>query len=219
MQDYKELVEDYMGASCEVLKLDNQLLFAGALHSYDDDRDELTVSLRKGMETPQGIIYNTPVKLHVQTSPSQGNVLLLYGLVTRCAADFWKIALKQTFSCAERRSSFRQAISIPAMVARASDPDATEVPCKTMDVSLTGLRFCNQEVYEKGEHLMISSLQFSPGGWPHAFPCTVQRVQQIESGSAPLFAYGCSFDKITERQEDRLFQDLFALQVKTVNRK
>ena len=47
----------------------------------------------------------------------------------------------------------------------------------------------------------------------------VQRIQQLDFGQTPLFAYGCSFDQITERQEDRLFQDLFALQVKAVNRK
>ncbi len=57
MQNYKELVEDYIGASCEVLKLDNKLLFAGAIRAYNDADEELTVSLRKGMETPQGIIY------------------------------------------------------------------------------------------------------------------------------------------------------------------
>lgn len=219
MQNYKELVEDYIGASCEVLKLDNKLLFAGAIRAYNDADEELTVSLRKGMETTQGIIYHTPVKLHVQTKQSSGNVLLLYGLVTRCAADFWKIALKHTFSCTERRSSFRQPIAVSAMISRVADADAVEVLCKTLDVSLTGLRFSTHETYERGEHLIVSSLQLSPGGWPHTFTCTVQRIQQLDFGQTPLFAYGCSFDQITERQEDRLFQDLFALQVKAVNRK
>ncbi len=105
------------------------------------------------------------------------------------------------------------------MISRVADADAVEVPCKTMDVSLTGLRFSTHETYEKGEHLIVSSLQFSPGGWPHTFTCTVQRMQQMESGSDSAVCLWLQLRQITERQEDRLFQDLFALQVKAVNRK
>ena len=87
-QEYKDSIQNYLGASCEVLKLDNQLLFAGSIHQYDDIEDEITISIRNGNETPQGIVYHTPVKLHVRTNISMNKVLLLYGLVSRCAADF-----------------------------------------------------------------------------------------------------------------------------------
>ena len=68
MQEYMDSMQHYLGASCEVLKLNNNFLFAGSIHQYDAGEDELTVSIRNGNETPQGIIYHTPVKLHVQTN-------------------------------------------------------------------------------------------------------------------------------------------------------
>lgn len=82
MQEYMDSMQHYLGASCEVLKLNNNFLFAGSIHQYDAGEDELTVSIRNGNETPQGIIYHTPVKLHVQTNIAMNKVLLLYGQVS-----------------------------------------------------------------------------------------------------------------------------------------
>lgn len=217
MQEYKDSIQNYLGASCEVLTLDNQLLFAGFIHRYDDGEDEITVAIRNGNETPQGIIYHTPVKLHVQTNITMNKVLLLYGLVSRCAANFWRIALKHTFSCAERRSSFRQPVSAEAVIYRSTDMDtSTTATCNMIDISLTGLCFTSQEEYSQGEQIVVSSLQLSHGGPVHSFACTVQRIQPLEG---KRIRYGCRFNNITERQEDLLFHDMFSLQVKAINRK
>ena len=35
MQEYMDSMQHYLGASCEVLKLDNNFLFAGSIHQYD----------------------------------------------------------------------------------------------------------------------------------------------------------------------------------------
>lgn len=216
MEEYMDSMHNYLGASCEVLKLDNRLLFAGSIHKYDDSEDELTVSIRKGSETPQGIIHQTPVKLHVHNNVTMNNVLLLYGMVSRCATDFWKIALKHSFSCAERRSSFRQPIMMEVAVYRGADAESSTVAlCKTIDISLTGLCFSSQECYVQGEQIFISSLQLRRNGPIYSFACTVQRVQPLESGK---ICYGCSFNTISERQEDLLFHDMFSLQIKALNR-
>lgn len=217
MQEYMDSMHNYLGASCEVLKLDNRLLFAGSIHHYDDGEEELTVSIRNGNETPQGIIHQTPVKLHVQTDLAMNNVLLLYGMVSRCAADFWRIALKHTFSCAERRSSFRQPVKSEVAVYRGTDTDSSTVAlCQTVDISLTGLYLTSLEHYMPGEQIFISSLQLRREGPCYSFACTVQRVEPLESGKT---GYGCSFNHITERLEDQLFHDMFSLQVKALNRK
>ena len=217
MQEYMDSMHHYLGASCEVLKLDNRLLFAGSIRHYDDGEEELTVSIRNGNETPQGIIHQTPVKLHVQTGIAMDNVLLVYGVVSRCAADFWRIALKHTFACAERRSSFRQLIRSQIAVYRGIDTDSSTVTlCQTVDVSLTGLCLISPEQYVQGEQIYISSLQLRRDGPIYSFACTVQRVQPLDSGKT---SYGCSFNDITERQGDMLFHDMFLLQVKAINRK
>ena len=219
MREYIDSVEQHLGASCEVLQLNNQLLFAGSLHTYDDGEDELTVAIRKGYETPQGIIYRTPVKLHVYTESTMQKVLLLYGLVSRCAADYWKISLEHTFSCAERRDSFRQPISTEAVVCRGFSADlSSAAPCHMVDISLTGLCFRSQEHYLPNEQIVVSSLQLRKGGATHTFGCTVKRIQPLENSPSGQTRYGCSFNGITDRQEDMLFHDMFSLQIKAFNR-
>ena len=59
MQEYMDSMQHYLGASCEVLKLNNNFLFAGSIHQYDAGEDELTVSIRNGNETPQGGMLET----------------------------------------------------------------------------------------------------------------------------------------------------------------
>lgn len=217
MPEYTDSMHHYLGASCEVLQLNNRLLFIGSIRHYDDGEEELTVSIRNGSETPQGIIHQTPVKLHVQTGNAMDNVLLVYGVVSRCAADFWRIALKHTFSCAERRSSFRQPVQSQITVYRGIRAESsTAALCQTVDISLTGLCFISPEQYVKGEQIYVTSLQLRDNGPSYSFACTVQRVQLLNSGQA---SYGCSFNRVTERQGDMLFHDMFLLQVKAINRK
>lgn len=218
MQNYFDSIEQYLGASCEVLHLDNRFLFAGTIQRYDEDSEELTVSVRNQSAAPQGIIHRTPVKLHVGSKVSSSDVVLLYGLVTRCAAGAWKITLKHTFSCSERRSSFRQPISTTALVHRMSSEEASEEEtCLLTDISLTGLSFHSQTAYEPGEQITISGLQLRQNGRIYQFDCTVQRIQQMDDHQSPTYRYGCRFNRITERQEDRLFQDMFSLQVQALN--
>lgn len=214
-QENMDSMQQYLGAACEVLQLDNKLLFTGSIDQYDARVDELTVSARDGSETPKGIIYHTPVKLHVQTTLAMNKVLLLYGQVCRCTPEFWTIVLRHTFSCAERRSSFRQPVSVEAVVSRGSGPaSSAAAPCRTIDISLSGLCFISRARYLAGEKIFVSSLQLHHDGPIHSFACTVQRVQTLESGA---LRYGCQFDNITEQQEDLLFHDMFLLQVKTLN--
>ena len=39
MQEYMDSIQHYLGASCEVLKLNNNFLFAGSIHQYDAGED------------------------------------------------------------------------------------------------------------------------------------------------------------------------------------
>ena len=55
MQEYMDSMQHYLGASCEVLKLNNNFLFAGSIHQYDAGEDELTVSIRNGNEHRRGL--------------------------------------------------------------------------------------------------------------------------------------------------------------------
>lgn len=221
MQFNEESLKQCLGAHCEVHMLDNQVLFAGTVQDYDPENQEITVSIRMGAETPRGIVYHTPVKLRVHTGQSMQKVLLLYGLVTRCAADFWKITLKHTFACVERRGNFRQPVYAEAVVTRNFDKDVelqSSRACRMIDVSLSGLCFHNHETYMLGEKLEIAALQLRQDGPVYTFICTVERSWPLANGRAGEMCYGCKYQGISEQEEDQLFRDLFSLQIKALNR-
>lgn len=221
MAHYAASMKQLVGCPCEVLKLDNQILFAGTVQGYDIENEDLAIAIRKGTETPRGIVYHTPVKLHVHTDRSLQKVMLLYGVVTRCAADFWKITLKYTFACVERRSNFRQTVFAEAVVTRNFDEEVEQQsssPCRIMDVSLSGLCFRNRETYLPGETIEVSSIQLRQDGSIYTFICTVERSWPLENGRAGEMCYGCKYKDIPEHEEDQLFHDLFSLQIKALNR-
>ena len=111
------MLYEYLGALCEVLDTSNSLQFVGIIQDYDPETEEAKIQVHKGNATPQGIVYHTQVKLRVHASArSGGEMAMLYGRVTRCAPDFWRVEIQNTMFCLERRQSFRQPISGVALV-------------------------------------------------------------------------------------------------------
>lgn len=219
MTNIETTIKQNIGALCEVHRLDNHLMFASTVQAYDDENKDLTIVIRKGSETPQGIVYRTPVKLRVHTDRQLQSVLLLYGLVVRCSVDFWKITLMHSFSCLERRGNFRQTVFAEAVVTRGTDEQGnSSSPCRMIDVSLSGLCFRSRETYFPGEQLVVSALQLRQDGPIYTFGCTVERIQPLDNARSGEMRYGCRYNNITEAEQDQLFHDLFSLQIKALNR-
>lgn len=218
-----EEIQQYINSICEVLNLENHVHFIGRIRAYDRAKDEITVQLRRGLSTPQGVLYHAPVKLHIEKNGEE--IILLYGVLERCAADHWRIRLQRACAMAERRGSFRQPLRhISAVVQPLEETDVQEggqdAPkeelCPIVNISLSGLCFESRQTYAVGSRLLISGLRVRPEGALYHFTCTVKRSTPQKKNA---FHYGCAFDTLSARRQDALFQDLFALQVRGYNRK
>lgn len=209
-------VTQCLGALTEVLTMDNRLQFAGRVMDYDTETDEVRVELHRGAETPQGIIHNTPVKLQVRMNNQAGSLVMLYGNVMICAKDYWRIKVNSTVACVDNRRAFRQKVRAEGEIAWG---EQNRQICSLEDISLVGVAFCAKAELEVGDPVTVMIPQLVKNGASYKIDCTVAVKRNVaEEGAAPRWRYGCSFDKLEARAEDRLCKDIFALQAKSVNR-
>lgn len=207
---------NWIGALCEVLTMENGLLFVGTVGAYEPATGEISVELRKGESTPRGVIYRTEVKVRIHALRGQSGVVLMYGAVTRNTADLWWIEIDRTIACLERRESFRIPLKGEAYITGA---EGEKLPCELVDISLTGVAFRCHKPFAEGERLLLSDIRLLEDGLDYTFRCQVQRVVDDEEQGKGRYFCGCSFYDLRSGQEDRLCQDIFALQSRAINRK
>ena len=210
---YESFLPELTGSLCEVLTLENRPLFVGEFYSYDPAERLLQINLRHGNNTPGGVIHHTPVKL--QLHGSFGNQIpLLYATVLRCAPTFWRLELERAEFRANQRRSFRQRVSLNGSVGL--HPNKT-APCRLVDLSVTGVLFQCREHFSEGDTLYLSMPPIHPKGDAYFLVCVVRRVLPPQEASG-MTSYGCEFAALSRRDEERMYHDLFQLQICTSNR-
>ena len=208
-------LSDLTGSLCEVLTLDNRILFAGVFEKEERTTTRFRVDLYHGDSTPQGILHQTEVKLRIFSPKHPDQVALLYALVLGCAQDYWILEFQNILFCDERRQNFRYSISANGSVRRMTAPDmAAQYPCKLVDISATGTLFYCSELFSHGEVLELSLPSLRPGGPAYQLSCTVRRVLD-----SPRHSSGCEFVSLSPHLEQQLYQDLFALQAQSISRR
>lgn len=220
-ENIQKAVKEQLGSLCEVLTNENRLLFVGVIGVYDETSNQVQVDLYKGDATPYGVIYNTEIKLRVHSVRGNNHIVLFQGRVIRCASSFWKIELKPGYiSCSESREAFRQSVRTSGILRRVSSngkAEEQEIPCKLVDISLTGVCFESTETFQNGERLVLSDVMLSVGGSRYQFNCEVVRSQAVSEDPSSPIRYGCRFLKMPIRQEDLLCRDIMALQIESLH--
>ena len=210
----EQTISEYLGALCEVLTPDNQLLFVGLVRAYYRDMNELEIHIHRGARAPGGLCYNDPIKLRVHTARGAGSVVMLYSAMRRCTEGFWRVEIQNSIRCLERRESFRQPVAasgtiwrLPAVIGESA------FPCQLTDISLTGVGLLTQAKLYEGDRFLLRDvvLEKEPA---YTFQCSIRRVHKREE----QYLYGCSFYGLSQQQEERLCQTLFSLQARALNR-
>lgn len=199
------MLDLHPGMMMEVLSADNRLSFLGRVIAYEDDK--LTVEDARGQEMLPAI-YNHEVKMRLFQN---GNSHVLTGKVSGCTKAFWRIDRLKELSAAEKREAFRQAISTFAVVERLdhTNQNRGSARCKVLDISMGGLLFQSRELYQLKDRLQISDVRVSEEERPFRFKGRVQRVKVLTAGEAQ---FGCRFEPLEPREEDRLLRAIFSAQ-------
>ena len=91
-------------------------------------------------------------------------------------------------------------------------------PCQLVDISLRGVGFLSREHYSVGDKVILDKVQLLRGEAPYTFSCQICRVQPGKKPTDQTL-YGCSFYDMSQKQEDRLCQAIFAIQAQSLNRR
>lgn len=203
------------GIAVEVLTAEDQLSFVGRVDSLRGDA--VIIRESKGDELPP-VMYNKEVKLRYFRDT--GNVVLR-GKICGSTALIWKVDRLESTFAKEQRAYFRQRISphAPAKAFRRSSRGVVSregYPCEVVDVSAGGLLITSEEVYKEGDRLIVAGARLVAAMDPFGFECKVRRVGTREAGAT---RYGCQFESLGLKEQDRLLRAIFTVQREEIRSK
>ena len=196
------------GMTVEVLTSENHPVFLGKVESVRDEA--VIVRDNRGNELPQ-VMYNQEMRLSFRQN---GDTHMVRGKICGCSSEIWKLDQLETMFTKDQRTTFRQSIStsIPAKCYRRSlkgDPEKDGIACRVVDVSSGGLMFSSMGSFEIGDRLFLLGVRLTDSLEPFSFSCQVRRVGRGEDGG---IRYGCQFERMSERDQDRLLRAIFIIQ-------
>lgn len=207
-------LREAVGHLCEVRKSNNTLVFLGRVQGLDGSA--LVVCPAGGREAPP-VIYNDEFKLILHIP--RKSALVWVGKICGSSRSFWKLG--GLFKChrKEQRINFRQPVSLRAnaLCINAMYPGSPRGEetyyarlCKVVDVSLGGVQLRSQDRYRSGDHLLLTNLWLDRSQ-PQPFVFTVQ-IRWAEQISSMESRFGCFFEPMSIRDEDRLCAAILELQ-------
>lgn len=202
----------------EVLNTNHQVIFLARIQEISRQTVRL-VSAEEESIPP--LFYNAPITLRGYLSDEK--TVLFQGLVRGSSQKYLLVGELQG-QIKPGRAFFRQAVSAPAKVAcphRISDAGehstsrTQTVDCTILDISGGGVRIACTEEYREGDWLAISEAYFPPVSGVFSFSCEVLRAEQ----KGKQYIYGCRFEKLAQRDQDRLIETIFLLQREEMRQK
>lgn len=196
------------GMAVEVLSLENRLIRVTRVESCQNG----AVILRdaKGDNLPR-MVYNQELKLRFFQGTES---TLLQGKICGSTDQIWKVDRLERKFAREQRAFFRQRISTNVLGKCYRRPSRGTVlpegaPCRVLDVGAGGLLLASAESFVLGERLIVAQVQLTRAMDPFTFQCQVRRAGGREGG---LIRYGCQFEALRPKDQDRLLQAIFTVQ-------
>lgn len=202
------------GMAVEVMNAENRPLRVTRVESCNGG----AVILRdaKGDSLPR-VVYNQVVKLRFFRD---GDSSMLEGKVCGSTEQIWKIDRMEQKFAREQRAFFRQQISTSVLCKchrRTSRGTVSREGCfgRVLDVSAGGLMLLSTEHYAPGDRLAVVDVELTKAMAPFSFYCQVRRASPRRDGTV---CYGCQFESLHPKEQDRLLQAIFAIQREEIRR-
>lgn len=203
------------GMVTEVMTLENRLIFVGKVSKVGDG--SVYVREANDDELPMVLVNK---ELKIRFFREEDNVVL-QGKVCGSTARMWKVdQLKSTFF-KEQRAFFRQSISVNVQARcgkrlNRGGPPSVFFPCQVLDISAGGMLISCAEIYIEGERLVITEVPLVAEAPTFTFNCQIQRAGEWQKG---VNRYGCRFESLSPRDQDRLLQAIFTIQREEIRKR
>ena len=187
------------------------------LEECDDKNHEILLVPHKGQDAPQGIVYNTPIKIQIRQRKNGSNqMIIIDGTVITSSKAAWRIRAERSVTYMDTRKAFRQRIQVAAEVICTVRGMEQHIGCELEDISSSGVGFQSTVKLKEGRVVRLEIPFLLEGGPSYSFSCRVMTCREYREGL--IWRYGCMFEDMDEREEDQLCGDIFQLQAKTLGR-
>ena len=199
-------LEAYSGMRVEVTAMDGRLLFVAKLLGLRGS----TAELHQYSETdlPQD---SEPVHVRIRGySDRERKAVYMEGLISPLPHSIWQVEELTVARVGNDRAFFRLETNLDASATTFSGLSSGEKPCKLLNISVGGACIGSEFRYHQGDKFMlkVKLLEDRPVS---AMYCQVLRI--IEEGETK-FTYGCRFLELTEEDQEKIIQNIFAVQRK-----
>ena len=207
------LLREVIGKRCTVFSKENQFLFLGKLSAQKEQQEHLVLERYDGDEMEGFLVASTGLKIHI---PLQGSELgVVEGQVSQWSREFLVVDVVTAVKKNENRTYFRQNVGREGRVEWVNDQKAGH-RCTIVDISATGVAIVCRQQYEVGDLLEFAHQRFRPGGPEHQLKC---RVARKGTDQEDQHFYGCQWVELSPKAEEKLFQEVFAIQAAELQKK
>ena len=199
-----EELEIYSGMRVEVTDSDGRMLFVAKLLGLRGDRAEL----HQYSETPAPAGEEPiPVKIRGYSDRDR-KAVYMEGVITPMPKDIWSVAELKLCRVGNDRAFFRLDTNLNATATMFSGLEMGEKPCRLLNISIGGACISSECRYHEGDKFLLKVRLLEDRPESVMFS---QVMRIIERGGAK-FEYGCRFLELTEEDQEKITQNIFAAQ-------
>lgn len=194
----------YSGMRVEVTAFDGRILFVAKLLGLHGDQAELHQYWEAAISQVEEPL---PVRIRGY-SDRERKAVYMEGLITPLPQSKWSVTELKVCRIGNDRAFFRLATNLDATATMFSGLAMGEKPCKLLNISVGGACVSSEYRYHDGDKFLLKVRLLEDRPESAMF---TQVVRVIEKDGAK-FEYGCRFLEMTEEDQEKITQNIFAVQ-------
>ena len=202
----REEPEVYSGMRVEATTPDGQLLFAAKLEGLRGDKAELH------QYTESTVSEETePLQARIRGyNDRKRKAVYMEGVITPKPKHIWQVEELKVVRAGNDRAFFRLDTSLDATITTFGGFNSGEIPCKLLNISVGGACVGTEHIFHEHDKFLLKVKLLEDRDTSMMY-CEVLRI--IERKDSKL-EYGCRFLELNEADQDRITQNIFAVQLK-----
>ena len=202
----EEEPEVYTGMRVEVSAINGNILFGGKMVDRQGERATIYQYAQFGQIPDENVLqvqirgYNERTRKAVH----------MEGTVTVQPKHVWAVTGLKVIRSGNERAFFRLETDLDATVTTFGGFGSAEYSCRMLNISVGGVCISSNRVHQEGDRFLLKVKLMEERDTSVMF-CQIMRV--VDKGDGK-FEYGCRFLELTENDEARITQNIFAAQRK-----
>ena len=205
-EEEKEL-QIYSGMRVEVTASDGRLLFVAQLRNLREKGAELYLYSESALPPD-----SEPLPACIRGYNDRNRkAVYMEGVISPMPQNIWKVEELVVRRVGNDRAFFRLSTNLDATATMFSGLHLGEKPCKLLNISVGGASIRSECKYHMGDKflLKVKLLEDRP------ISAIFSQVVRIIEKDGTSFDYGCQFLELTEEDQEKITQNIFAVQLQT----